>query len=298
MRVIKNSVAALLVALILVIGASPAKAQDLLPEQSVAKAKQLLQQVIAALGGDAYLNVHDMDCDGRVAQIGTNDEMMEYTLFRDMWIFPDKNRTEYIIKGENTMLAFMLGMDSPYVSRGGVLITLFDGKDGWTLDKGGVSAQPAEAVRNFDEQVKTGMNNMLRERRNDPGVEIRYAGVDIIDLKEAEWIEFTDASHREMRLAVDHFTHLPVRWVVSKRDPDTKERTELSTSYTQYQTMDGVKTALSMVRERNGNKILQMFLQSCKYNSSLEAQLFTRAALEQRSAEIAKKANKNAKDKQ
>ncbi len=297
MRVMQIALVGLMLALVLTMVSPSAKAQDLLPDQSAAKAKQLLRQVIAALGGDAYLNVHDMDCEGNVAQIGRNDELMGETLFRDMWILPDKNRAEYISKGEHTILGFMLGADDLFITHGGVLISLFDGKDGWTLDKGGVSAQPAEAVKNFDEQVKTGMSYMLRTRRNEPGVDIRYGGTDIIDLKETEWIEFTDASHREMRLGVDRFTHLPVRWVVSKRDPDTKERTELSTSYSQYQTMDGVKTALSVVRERNGNKFSQTFLTSCKYNSSLEAQLFTRAALDQRSAEIAKKGYKNVKDK-
>jgi hypothetical protein len=79
----------------------PAKAQpgqEMLPEQSAAKAKQVLQQVISVLGGQAFLNVHDTDCEGRVAQFGSNEALMGFTPFRDMWQLPDKNRTEYIAK--------------------------------------------------------------------------------------------------------------------------------------------------------------------------------------------------------
>jgi hypothetical protein len=270
--------------------------QEMLPEQSAAKAKQLLQQVIGALGGQAFLNVRDTQCDGRVAQFGSNGDLMGYTMFRDMWLLPDKNRTDYISKGENSIVGFLLGVDGLYMTHGGVMSTVFDGDHGWMLDKSGVTDQPEDSVHNFTEAVKAGMNNMLRSRMNEPGVEASYAGTDLIDMKEAEWIEFTDRDRREMRLAVDRYTHLPLRWVVVTRDPETRERTEVITSYVQYLAYDGVKTPLNIVRARNDHKLTQTFMTSCKYNSSLAAQLFTRAALEQHAAEVSKKGYKDAKD--
>jgi hypothetical protein len=270
--------------------------QEMLPEQSAAKAKQLLQQVVTALGGQAFLSVHDTDCDGRVAQFGSNGDLMGFTMFRDLWVLPDKNRTEYISKRQNTLLGFMLGADGLAITHGGVMLTVFDGDHGWMLDKSGVSDEPEDAVSAFVEQVKTGMNNMLRLRMNEPGVESHYDGTDLIDLKEAEWIEFTDRDHRQLRLAVEKYTHLPLRWVVMTRDLETRERTEVTTSYVQYLANDGVKTPLNIVRSRNDRKISQTFLTGCKYNSNLATQLFTRASLEQRSAEVTKKGYKDSKD--
>ena len=141
------------------------------------------------------------------------------------------------------------------------------------------------------------MNNMLRKRMNEPGVDVRYAGTDLIDLKEAEWIEFVDSEHREMRLGVDKSTHLPLRWVLATRNPETRERTEMITSYTQFMTFDGVRTPLSIELARNDHKMSQTFLSACKFNSELAPDLFTRAALEQRAAEISKKGYKDSKDK-
>lgn len=291
--------AAFCVALILSLAAAcgkPADAQEMLPEQSAAKAKQVLQQVVAALGGDAFLNVHDSECDGRVAQFGTNDELMGFTNFRDMWVLPDKNRTEYIAKSQNTIALFLLGGEDLSIAHGGVIISVFDGDHGWMLDKSGVSDQPEDAINTFTEAVKSSMFNMLRSRMNEPGVEAQYAGPDLIDMKEAEWIEFTDRDHREMRLAVDRYTHLPLRWVVVTKDPETRARTEVTTSYVQYLPFDGVKTSLSIVRSRNDKKLTQTFLTGCKYNTNLSGELFTRASLDQRSAEVAKKGYKDAKD--
>ena len=275
--------------------ATAGQSQEMLPEQSAAKAKQVLQQVITALGGQAYLNVRDTQCDGRAAQFGTAGTLMGFTLFRNLWLLPDKNRVEYFTKGEHTILGFFLGSDDLLITHGGAMVTVFNGKEGWSLDKSGVSNQPEDLINDFNDQVKSDMNNMLRKRMNEPGVDVQYAGTDLIDLKEAEWIEFTDSDRREMRLGIDQHTHLPLRWVVATRNADTRERTEVIMSYTQYMALDGVKTPLSLELSRNDHKMSQTFLTECKYNSPLDPQLFTRAALEQRAAEITKKGYKDSK---
>ena len=279
--------------------ASPAKAQsgqDLMPEESAAKAKSVVQQAIAALGGRAYLNVHDTDCSGRIAQFGHNNELMGYTSFRELWVLPAKNRVEYISKSQNTIAGFLLGADGLSITHGGILITVFDGDRGWMVDKGGVSDQPEDVVKTFTEGVKSGMNNMLRSRMNEDGVELRYAGTDLLDLKEVEWVEISDSDHRSFRMAIDKSKHLPVRWVVSTRNPETRERTETVTSYTQFLSIDGIQTPLSVSRAQGGRQVSQVFFTGCKYNSELSPELFTRAALEQRYSEVAKKGYKDAKD--
>src|SRR5579863_305219 len=276
--------------------ASAGAAQEMLPEQSAAKAKQLLQQVIAALGGQAYLNVRDTQCDGRAAQFGTAGTLTGFSLFRDLWLLPDKRRVEYISKGEHTIAGFLMGSDDLLITHGGSLITIYSSEGGWTLDKGGVSDEPEDVIKNFNDQLKSGMNNMLRRRMNEPGVEVQYGGTDLIDLKEAEWIEFTDSDHREMRLGVDKFTHLPLRWIVTTRDPETRVNIDVITSYTQYMALDGIKTPLSVEVSRNDRKMTQTFLTACKYNSDLAPELFTRSWLEQHAAEITKKGYKDSKN--
>jgi hypothetical protein len=253
------------------------------------------QQVIAALGGQAYLNVRDTQCDGRIAQFGLAGTLEGFTLYRDLWLLPDKNRVEYISKGEHTILGFLIGAQDLFITHGGSIVTLFNGDQAWTLDKSGVENEPDDLIKDFNEQVSTGMNNMLRKRMNEPGVELRYAGTDLIDLKEAEWIEFTDSEHHDMRLGIDKHSHLPLRWVVATRNPDTRERTEMITSYTQYLLLDGVKSPLSIELFRNDRKVSQTFLTNCKYNSDLDPQLFTRAWLEQHAAELSKKGYKETK---
>jgi hypothetical protein len=269
--------------------------QEMLPEQSAAKAKQLLQQVITALGGQTYLHVRDSQCDGRTAQFGTTGTLMGFTLFRDLWLLPDKNRVEYTSKGEHTIAGFLMGSDDLLITHGGTMINIYSSDGGWTLDKSGVSDEPEDVIKNFNERLKSGMNTMLRGRMNEPGMDVQYGGTDLIDLKEAEWIVFTDSDHREMRLGVDKFTHLPLRWIVTTRNPESRVYTSMTTSYTQYMALDGVKTPLSVEISRDDHKLTQTFLTECKYNSDLDPELFTRSWLDQHAAEIAKKGYKDPK---
>ncbi len=260
--------------------------ETMMPDESAAKAKQILQQLIDTLGGPAYLQVRESLCEGRLAQFGHAGDVTGYVHFNDSWRYPDKNRTEYIFKGNKRALAVLTG-DVPV--KGGVVIELFAGDQGWSLDAGGVTEQPASAVADFQEQVKKDTDNLLRLRLKEDGMIFRYAGSDIVDLKPVDWVEIVDADHRTFRLAIGRSSHLLVRNVVVTRNDTTRERTEEVTLFSNYHPMDGVLTALQISRERDGRAIFQVFYASCKYNPGFPDDLFTKAGLDKHFSEIAKK---------
>ena len=49
--------------------------QDMMPAESAAKAKEILGQAIQAMGGNAYLNIRDVTCEGRLSQFGHAGEL-------------------------------------------------------------------------------------------------------------------------------------------------------------------------------------------------------------------------------
>jgi hypothetical protein len=250
----------------------------LLPEQSAAKAKQILQQLIDALGGARYLNVRESDCEGRLARFGHNGELTGYTNFKDYWGYPDKNRTDY--------------------SKKGVIINLYNGDQGWTLDRGGVSELPEPAVADFQELVKKDINNLLRFRIKEPGMIFRYGGQDIVDLKTVDWVEITDPELRTFRLAVDRSSHFFVRTMIITEDQTTRERSVETSIYSNFQPIEGVQTPLQITSDRDGRRISQVFFTSCKFNPGLGDDFFTKAALEKRFSEVGSKKYKEEKKKE
>jgi len=242
------------------------------PEAGAAKAKQIVKQLIDALGGPLYLSVKTVSCDGRMAQFGHNGDTTGYIAFKEYRSYPDKRRIDYSKKDN--------------------VIDVFAGDEGWTLDRGGVSEEPVTSVADFQAALKRDPNNLLRTRLNEDGMYVSYGGIGIADLKTVDWIDFQDADERTIRLGVDRSTHLLMRSVVKTVNEDTRERQEDVTVYSNYQPRDGVQLPMQITRERDGRRLSQVFYESCQLNPQLPPDLFTRASLEKRYKELGGGKNK------
>lgn len=234
---------------------------ELIPAQSAAKAKAILQQAIEGLGGAAYLNVHNSDCTGRYAQFQHSGEIGGYLEVREYREMPAKLRVEYDPKA--------------------IIIDLYAGDKGWTLDRSGVSEVPVADMTDYREQLKMQMGNVLRNRLSESGLFFRYGGSDVVDLKEADWVEIGDQGNT-LRIAVGRNDHLPVRSLLLGRDSKTGEKTERSTFYTTYHAIDGIQTPFRESRFLNGRQVYQVFWERCAYNVDLPANFFTRESLDER----------------
>jgi len=262
---------------IMIAAATPAAAQNpntLMPEASEAKAKQILSEMIDAFGGAAYLHARELECSGRMSPIARGNDFTPSIPVKTYWHFPDKTRTD--------------------IGKKGNVIDLFAGNDGWTLDHDGVSEQPAEKVDNFRIQLLNNPHYIFRNRLKEEGMAFRWAGLDIIDLKPVDWIELTDSRQRSYRIAIDRGTHLMVRFKVTTPAEANELPDEDVTFYSNYHPFDGVQTALQIWRTHNDRRVSQVFYDSCRYNSSLPADFFSKASLEQRFHEVGSGSDKRA----
>ncbi len=279
-----------------VISAPRASAQNpdtLMPEQSVAKGKQILGELINALGGPGYTEVRESQCQGRRVLFGHNGEPVGNIEFADYRRYPDKDRTEYIGRGRNTILPFLVGVDGLDFTHGGIIITLYNGDHGWTFDRSGVSELPAASISDFQEQVKRNVDNLLRLRLKEPGIVVRFGGNDTVDLKQVDWVEITDSQERKFRLGIDRSTHLLVRSAVITKDEETQQINEDVFIYSNYQLKDSVWTPLQISREHNGRRASQIFYDSCRFNPGFSDELFDKSSLSKQGAQAVAKKNKN-----
>ena len=246
----------------------------MMPEESAAKARQILAQLVDALGGPSYADVHDRACDGRRANFGHNGELSGYIEFKDYWLYPDKHRIDYSKKGN--------------------IIDAYSGEEGWTMDRSGVSEEPAPSVADFQDAVKRNVDNILRFHLNDKDLNLRYGGMDLVDMKEVDWVEFSDPeAERSQRLAIERSSHLLVRSVITTVDPNFNQRSKETTIFTNYQRLGGVMTPLQISRERDGHRFYQAFYSACQYNTGLTPAFFSKAALDKRYAEVGDKKDKD-----
>jgi len=273
--------AALVFAFLAVVAESSAQESEvMMPAQSAAKAKEILQQAIEGLGGAAYLNVRDVTCTGRVGQFGHSGELNGFEHFVDYTVPtpPFRDRQENLPKRN--------------------IIEVYNGDKGWDLDRGGVTEVRTSDLARYQEDMKKDIDNILRHRIHEKDMVFRYGGPDVVDLKEADWVELVDSENRTIRIAISRSSHLPIRKVVDTRDANTRMRAEEIEYYSNYRPFSGIETPFQITRERNGIKIYQVFFDKCDYNTNIPDSLFTKESLDERWDKVGKKSkDKKSKSK-
>lgn len=257
------------------------------PAANEAKARELLAQMIQALGGDAYLGVKEVYRHGRIAYFDSNGVLGGYSEFWRYNKLPDKARAEYSALDTNNPNS---PISIPYYRMGKRnIMDVFNGSEGWSLDRAGVNPKPPDLIQAFQAGLKKDLNLLLRTRMNEPGLRIRYAGVEIIDLQRMELVEITDSERRITRIAILPSTHLPMRVQYITRSRETQERTEDTEFLANYQVFQGVQTPTQTRRFLNGRPQFQMFLREVQYNSGISDALFTKQSLDEAWVKLGKK---------
>jgi hypothetical protein len=279
---------------------SPARSQDttvLAPEASAARAREVIQHAIRAMGGPAYLNVKDITRSGRFSTFEHSGESRGTVRVTDIVKLPDKERIEYDFKmyyGVDAPIPLVI-IDIPYpLSKKGSSFEVRNGDEGWVLGSGGVIPLEKDAVEHNRRARKKDIFLLFRTRLNDPNLVFRYTGQEVVDLKWVDGVEITDADRFVTRIAFDHSTGLPIRSIFQYRDPEyDNQPTEDRDYYSLYQWVQGVYTAFQIGHEHNGYKASQMFYEDVKYNTGLSDSLFTREGLEQMWSKSGKGKGKN-----
>lgn len=256
--------------LVLALLAPPALGAQTLRE-SEAKARKILDEMIQALGGPAYLGLRDTTCEARMANYARGD----LTGFGYVYWFrkePDKERLE-LSKKRN-------------------IISVNNGDAGWELDQAGVHDSTPESIARYQQQNRRDLGTILRSRLHEEGMSLRYTGTEIIDLRPADVVELTDKDGQVIRFLVSQETHLPVLTIFEIADDVTHERIEETERYGNYQAIQGVQTPLYLARERHGRRSFEVFFVRCQYNSDLQDSFFSRESLEQVWAKLDKKKKK------
>ena len=249
-------------------------------DQNKAKAKQLLAQAVQAMGGGLYRDQTVSECDGRVAKFDRNGGTLGYSMMKSYWQYPDKNRTEYIVKTTKGGLFAVLWGNLPV--KGGDFIQLFDGDKGWMMDKSGVTEADATVIDEFQASLKRQVRNLLLHRADEEGVFLHYAGIGTADMREVEWIDFADDADRTVRLALDRLSHLPLRTDAITPNEEMHDKDKDVTIYSNYESLQGIQTPMQISREHNGMRTHQIFFTSCTNAPALPPDFFTEASLQKK----------------
>ena len=101
-------------------------------------------------------------------------------------------------------------------------------------------------------------------------------GADVLDNRSVEIVEFTDADNRVVTVSFSTVSKLPVRQSTFRRDRVTNLKVEEVTLFSKYRDVGhGVMWPYDIQRQRDGEKIFEIFSESVTINQDLKDNLFT-----------------------
>ncbi len=239
--------------LILLLHSRALPAQETSPAD---KGRAILEATIEKLGGTAFLKARDLRAEGRAFQFGRDERLSGLARFVAYEKFPDKERQE-------------LGKNKD-------VIVVFNGDKGWDKTFRGVREYSPEEMQRIRENNLLSVEYILRSRMKEPGLLVRYAGGDMIAHRPVNLVEVVDAENRAVTIAIERASKLPVRRQWSRRNPRTRVRETEVEVLGKYRSVSGIYTPYYRLRERNGQKILEIFLTSAAYNVEPPDSLFQR----------------------
>ncbi len=218
------------------------------------KAYQVLNTMIRALGGDAWLNIRNMQTEGRTYGFYHGQPSGTGTEFWLFWEWPDKERVELTKQRD--------------------VVELFVGDKGYEITYKGTAAKDPKELQDYLRRRDHSLEWVVRQWLPAPGTMILFDGTAMVEDNLADQVSVLNANNDSVTISVDSTTHLPVKIAYSWRDPEDRQFNNDSTVFSNYKLVEGIQTPFSMVSYRNGDMTGQRFMTAFRYNQNLAPKLF------------------------
>jgi hypothetical protein len=230
------------------------------------RAKRVIAEAVAALGGDKFLAMEDRIESGRAYSF-YNDRLSGLSIAKiyTRYLTPDPARS-----GQELAVRERQSFGKDEVS---AVVFREDGAANITYR--GPKALPKEDFERYRESTLRNVFYIFRQRMKEPGLTFESRGSEVVDRLPCEVIEIIDAQNHVVTVYFHQVTKLPVKQVFTRVDPKTKDRIEEVTRFDRYREDGGIQWPRQVTRERNGDKIYQVFAESVVFNQNLTDDLFS-----------------------
>jgi hypothetical protein len=229
------------------------------------RARKVIDDAVAALGGDKFLKMEDRVESGRAYSF-YNDQLTGLSIA--------KIYTRYITVAEGRSGQDLGVRERQAFGKGEDSATVFREDKAAELNWRGAKELPADQFEHYRNTTLNSVFYILRMRLHEPGLSFESRGLDVVDHFPVEVVEISDSENRVVTVYFHQSTKLPVKQKFTWRDPKTREPTEEITSYARYRETNGIQWPQEIMRQRNGEKIYQIFAETVAFNQNLTDDLF------------------------
>ncbi|MGI8745582.1 MAG: hypothetical protein ACR2NN_24020 [Bryobacteraceae bacterium] len=233
-------------------------------ETNLERGKRIIDECVAALGGDKFLNMDDRLEEGRA-----------YSFYREQLngLTIAKIYTRYLpgVKDTANTLAVR---EREFFGKKDESSVLFLQDEAFDINFRGARPIVSEQFARYKETTLRNILYILRIRLHEPGMVFESRGADVLSNRAVEILDVADVQNRVTTVYFDRITKLPVRQIFLRRNTETKEKDEEVTEFSKYRDIGGVQWPFAIHRERNGEKTYEMYSETGEVNKKTSGDLF------------------------
>lgn len=226
------------------------------------QARDVLDAMVQALGGQAWLDIRNRTEHGHVAGFFHGQPDVGTTEILEFHAWPDKDRID--------------------VTKHRDYVQFFIAREGWEVTYRGKKAIPQEQLDDYlrrrDHSIETAVKVWLK----DPKTILVYEGQHLAERHLAEQVTLISPDNEAITILVDVQTHLPLRRSFQWRDPLYHDKNTDAEEYDDYHVLGGFPTALRVSRMKNDDMVRQFYVDKVQYNQDLGADFWSVEASEKR----------------
>jgi hypothetical protein len=232
-------------------------------ETAQERGRRVVNEGLQALGGNAFLHMEDRVEMGRAYSF-FNEQLSGLSVAHiyTRYLTPEPGKLS-----QRERQAF--GKDE----YSAVLLTE---NGGWEITYRGARLLEDQRYENYIDSTLRNIFYIMRQRLNEPGMIFYSRGSELYENLPVEVVDITDADNRTVTIYFSQSTKLPLRQTFRRRNPQYKDfDTEVSVFAKFRDVGGGAKWPFDIRRERNGEKIFEMYADSVTINKNLKDNLFT-----------------------
>lgn len=228
------------------------------------RGRKLLDQMVEALGGAAWLNRTEITREGQAASFykGQPHEGVAH--------FIEYVRMEPF--AERVVIVTKIGVFIPTDHRD--VAEVWVGDEGYEITYKGKKELPKEDLAEFKLRRAHSLETVVKDWLKQPGVLVTFEGTNIVERHLCDRVSVLTPNNDAVELEIDEATHLPLSRSFQFRDPKFRDLDTDVEQYDDYHPIQGVMTPMNTTRLHNGEMVSQRFFTHVVYNEKLPDDLF------------------------
>jgi hypothetical protein len=232
------------------------------------RGRTLLDEMVKALGGDAWLNRKDMQASGRTASFFHN-EANPYVIEYDYWRrFPASGQPEA------ERLGFLTDKSAIFPGKKIDVVQVWTATNGYEVTYKGRTELPKDQVEDYERRKAHSIEAVVNTWLKTPGVMVISEGTSMVMRRIADKVTVLSPNNDAVTIELDANTHLPLRRTFQWRNPQFKDHDEDVEEYDDYHTIQGLPTSFMITRYHNGDMASQRYYVKVQYNLGIPNDMF------------------------